>query len=135
MKKVMIDTIHRHAGAEYPRGSCGLIVIRKGREKYLPCQNAAHGTEHFIISAQDYAKAEEHGEIVAVVHSHPDAPATPSEADRSGSVNSDSSLSGSFASQSWPQGRHQEQKHDKENQTKSHKELQSQSGLNRITWR
>jgi proteasome lid subunit RPN8/RPN11 len=82
MKPTTIQAIHRHAEADYPRESCGLIVIRKGREKYLPCQNTAHGTEHFIISAQEYVKAEEQGEIVAVVHSHPDAPATPSEADK-----------------------------------------------------
>lgn len=82
MKSATLNAIHRHAKTDYPRESCGLIVICKGREKYFPCQNTAHGTEHFTISAQDYAKAEEQGDIVAVVHSHPDAPATSSEADR-----------------------------------------------------
>lgn len=82
VKLATINAIRRHAEAEYPRESCGLIIIRKGRDKYLPCTNAAQGTDHFIISVQDYAKAEEQGDIIAVVHSHPDAPATPSEADK-----------------------------------------------------
>lgn len=82
MRLATIKAIQRHAEAEYPRESCGLVVILKGREKYASCKNAASDSEHFIISAQDYAEAEEQGEIVAVVHSHPDAPATPSEADK-----------------------------------------------------
>ncbi|PRC93096.1 C40 family peptidase [Solimicrobium silvestre] len=82
MKPKTLTDIKRHAEADYPREACGLIIIRRGREKYLPCKNLAPDTEHFIISAQDYAVAEEMGEIVAVVHSHPDAPASPSEADK-----------------------------------------------------
>jgi proteasome lid subunit RPN8/RPN11 len=53
----------------------------KGRERYTPCANAAQGAEHFVLPAEEYATAEELGEIVAVVHSHPDAPAQPSQAD------------------------------------------------------
>jgi hypothetical protein len=40
-----------------------------------------------------------------------------SQMNRSGSGISDSSLSGCFASQSWPEGRFQEQKHEQENET------------------
>ncbi len=67
-----------HARAEYPRESCGLVVSGN----YMPCTNQARGTEHFQLSARDYAAAEERGTIEAVVHSHPDAPANPSPADR-----------------------------------------------------
>jgi len=82
MKPATINAIHRHAETDYPRESCGLIVIRKGREKYVPCKNTARSSEHFIISAQEYTEVEEQGSIIAVVHSHPDVQAIASEADK-----------------------------------------------------
>lgn len=77
------QAIRAHAVAEYPRECCGLVVIQKGRERYLPCRNIAPSAEaHFAMSGEDYHQAEDAGEIVALVHSHPDMPAAPSEADR-----------------------------------------------------
>jgi proteasome lid subunit RPN8/RPN11 len=72
----------QHAEQEYPNESCGLIIIFKGREKYFPCRNVAtNPTETFTMSIEDYADAEEQGEIVACCHSHPNAVPTPSQAD------------------------------------------------------
>lgn len=76
-----IAAINAHAEASYPAESCGLVVIVKGRERYIACTNSAQGTEHFVLPAEEYAAAEESGEIVAIVHSHPDVPAEPSQAD------------------------------------------------------
>ena len=76
-----IAAIGAHAQADHPRESCGLVAIIKGRERYLPCTNAAVGTDHFVLPAEEYAAAEDQGEIVAIVHSHPDVPADPSQAD------------------------------------------------------
>lgn len=73
--------INAHAQAEHPREACGLVVIVKGRERYVPCTNKAEGTDHFVLPAEEYAAAESLGEIMAVVHSHPDVPAEPSQAD------------------------------------------------------
>lgn len=74
--------IRDHAVQQFPRESCGLIVIKGGKETYLPCRNiAATPQEHFILEPEDFANAEELGEIVGVVHSHPNVPAKPSEAD------------------------------------------------------
>lgn len=70
-----------HAKQEAPRESCGLLVIVKGKEVYYPCRNDSLLTEQFILNAGDYARAEDMGEILAVVHSHPAMPAVPSEAD------------------------------------------------------
>lgn len=82
MEKTTEQDFRLHAEQEYPRESCGLIAIVKGREKYFPCENQAKGTEHFTLSAEDYADVEEQGEIVAVCHSHPNALAVPSQADK-----------------------------------------------------
>lgn len=79
----VLDDIHAHALAEYPREACGLVVVIKGREVYRPCRNTSSKPgEHFALSAEDYAAAEDAGEIVRVVHSHPDESANPSEGDR-----------------------------------------------------
>lgn len=81
MDESTIKAIRAHAAEAYPRECCGLVLVVKGRERYLPCTNAAQGTEHFVLPAEEYAAAEEQGEIIAVVHSHPNAPAAPSQAD------------------------------------------------------
>lgn len=77
-----LDAFIAHARAEYPRECCGVLTVRKGRQQYVPCHNAAIGTEHFVLPAVDYAAAEEQGEPIAICHSHPDAPPEPSAADR-----------------------------------------------------
>jgi proteasome lid subunit RPN8/RPN11 len=82
MRKVTLDAIRDHAIRVYPHECCGLLVAVDGRERYIECTNAATGTDHFILPGDEYADAESLGDIVAVVHSHPDAPCTPSEADR-----------------------------------------------------
>lgn len=75
------DDALAHAMAELPRESCGLLIIRKGREVYWPCRNIGTGDDQFTICPDDYEAAEAQGEIVAVVHSHPYLPPLPSQAD------------------------------------------------------
>lgn len=85
MKPNTEKAIHAHAIEAYPREACGVIVVRRGRERYLACQNlAATPDEHFVLSPRDLAEAEDQGEVTAIVHSHPNVPARPSEADRVG---------------------------------------------------
>lgn len=75
--------IREHAAREYPREACGLIAVVRGKERYLPCRNIAESNhENFVLHHEDYAKAEDLGEILALVHSHPDAGNQPSQADR-----------------------------------------------------
>ncbi|WP_246795619.1 C40 family peptidase [Burkholderia perseverans] len=77
------SAIAAHAIAEYPRECVGLVVLARGAEAYVPCVNrAATPTEQFVLAAEDYANAEDAGDIVALVHSHPGAPARPSAADK-----------------------------------------------------
>jgi len=75
------DDAEKHAEDCYPRESCGLIVSINGVDTYRRARNRARGTDHFALDPEDYANAEAEGEIVALVHSHPDAPAHPSAAD------------------------------------------------------
>lgn len=36
-----LNAIHAHALADYPREACGLVIVSKGKEHYIPCQNRA----------------------------------------------------------------------------------------------
>ena len=82
MNELIEKEFRLHAEQEYPRECCGLLAVVKGREKYFPCVNSAEGTEHFIISEDQYSYVDDLGEIIAVLHSHPDVAPTPSQADR-----------------------------------------------------
>jgi proteasome lid subunit RPN8/RPN11 len=71
-----------HAIAVHPQESCGLLVRVHAGEMYCPCRNVCENPdEHFIIHPQDYLRAIMRGELVAVIHSHPDG-TPPSEADQ-----------------------------------------------------
>lgn len=81
----IIAEIHAHAASEAPRECCGLVIVKHGKLRYMPCRNvAAKPTECFALAAEDYAAAEDAGEIVRVVHSHVNAAPQPSDADRVG---------------------------------------------------
>ena len=72
----------QHAEAEAPKESCGLLVMLDGAEHYWPCKNLSEEDDVFILDPMGYAAAEDTGEVLAVVHSHPDAPALPSKPDK-----------------------------------------------------
>ena len=72
-----------HAKQEDPKECCGLLLNIRGKEEYFPCRNLSM-TAHqcFIIDPEDYVRADNTGDITAIVHSHPVTPAVASEADK-----------------------------------------------------
>ena len=72
-----------HAKDQDPKESVGLLLNVKGKQKYYPCKNLAISSyQEFILNPVDYVKANNLGDIIAVVHSHPATPPIPSQADR-----------------------------------------------------
>lgn len=82
MSKTVMQAAEKHARAEFPREACGLVIVKRGRRVYVPCKNVAKTPEdHFAIDPEEFAAAEDAGEVVAVFHSHPNATEKPSTAD------------------------------------------------------
>ena len=72
-----------HAKDQDPKESVGLLLNIKGKKRYYPCQNLAITSyQEFILNPEDYVKADNTGDIVAVIHSHPLNPPVPSQADK-----------------------------------------------------
>ncbi|MDG6308562.1 phage tail protein, partial [Glaesserella parasuis] len=68
------EQILYHAKRSETHESCGFVVSKGGELRYFPCENVAVDLiNHFEISPDDWIRAESVGEIVAVVHSHPDS--------------------------------------------------------------
>lgn len=83
MDQSIIDVLREHTAREYPREACGVICQSGGQLRYFPCLNTASDpADHFTINPEDYARAEDWGEVIGIFHSHPDATSRPSETDK-----------------------------------------------------
>lgn len=82
LKQSTIKSILKHAESGYPEEICGVVVITAKGEKYVPCLNIADNpTQDFHMCPQSYADAEDLGDVVGIVHSHPDGTTKPSTYD------------------------------------------------------
>lgn len=82
LTKDLIKDISAHAESSYPEECCGVVVLTESGKKYIPCSNkATNPTQDFSICPIDKMNAEKQGEVVGIVHSHPDAEARPSKKD------------------------------------------------------
>jgi len=84
MNEKTLEDFRQHTIREFPKEACGFVLsTTKGKERYFEAKNIApNPKDTFVIDPIDYAKAEDSGTIVAICHSHPNLPATPSEADK-----------------------------------------------------
>lgn len=78
-----------HAEQEAPDECCGLLVRFDGEQglRYVPAVNDLKGQgerDQFRLDPLTFTQCEDAGEVLAVVHSHPNASAHPSMADRKG---------------------------------------------------
>lgn len=81
-----VQAIREHAISVYPEESCGVIVASGKKDTYIPMQNVLDTPEKrregFRLGHAELAAAMSKGEVVAYVHSHPNASEKPSEADK-----------------------------------------------------
>lgn len=79
----VLEAAGRHAAAEAPNESCGLV--RAG--KYVACENVSEEPWHeFIIASGVVAEAMAAGDLEGVIHSHPGGPWYPTKADVEGQI-------------------------------------------------
>lgn len=76
-----LDEIEQHFQDCYPREGCGVLGVVKGELKWFACTNVAADDNDFIIDSKEYMEIAKRADITGIVHSHPDAPCTPSECD------------------------------------------------------
>lgn len=75
--------IREHAERVYPEEACGVLIKTEQGREYVPCGNLAKTPrDQFTIDHHDQAAAEDRGQLLAIIHSHPDKSPAPSMADR-----------------------------------------------------
>lgn len=73
-----------HAKEVYPEECCALIIKVNNEEIYWKCKNISgtYKEKSFVIDPLDYADGEDQGEVLGIVHSHPDGELVFSHTDR-----------------------------------------------------
>ena len=75
----------KHAQQVYPEECCGLLLNVDGVMKYIgnvKIYQATYKEKSFVIDPIDYANGEDLGEVLGIIHSHPDGEMVFSHADR-----------------------------------------------------
>jgi proteasome lid subunit RPN8/RPN11 len=70
-----------YARTMMPNEACGLLIIEKGHEEIVFCKNISPLPHSFAIDPDDFAAAEDRGEVVRVLHSHCYGSPAPSQTD------------------------------------------------------
>lgn len=69
------------ARTQVPKEACGLVILENGIEIFIPCRNISIYPDMFQIHPDDFAKAEDRGEVIEIFHSHPFGSPRPSMVD------------------------------------------------------
>ncbi len=83
----LMERIREHARQEYPLESCGILAGEKGKiTRVYPMENIEKSSSSYLMAPMEqfrvFRAIEEEGlELVAIYHSHPHAPAYPSQRD------------------------------------------------------
>ena len=77
-------SILKHALTEqtYNRECCGVLYRAENSVKYASCRNIASSSTEFVLHPLDYARIEDAGDILGIVHSHINDSPEPSTFDR-----------------------------------------------------
>lgn len=82
LKDKTIKDMLKHAEEEYPNEMCGVVVKTSRSEKYVRCVNISTTKEDgFVMCPDSFIEAEKLGEVIGIVHSHPDETTRPSAHD------------------------------------------------------
>jgi len=68
LPKDIITSIKLHAHREFPKEACGVVIVYKGKPKYVECTNISSIEDHFIINPVQYAALSD--KTYLIVHSH-----------------------------------------------------------------
>jgi proteasome lid subunit RPN8/RPN11 len=80
----MEEEIIEYLESKYPEEGCGIIVNKRGKLVWLPCDNLSDDPlVAFKIDPKQYVKASVSGDIHAIVHSHVNGKCRASEFDKS----------------------------------------------------
>jgi proteasome lid subunit RPN8/RPN11 len=71
LTEIIKSQIKAHAISENPKECCGFIVLSNIYQIVLKCKNVSpKPEERFVISPEDYLRAQKAGKIQALYHSH-----------------------------------------------------------------
>lgn len=83
LKPATIKSMLKDAEKRYPKESCGVIIITpSGKEQYIAIDNlSTDPTEEFRMCPDGFIAASDKGDVIGIVHSHPDETTQPSAHD------------------------------------------------------
>ncbi len=73
--------IKKHFDKEYPREGCGLIIVVKGKKRWVPIKNIAKHNDDFLMDSEEYLKYFLSSDIIGIVHNHIHESSEPGETD------------------------------------------------------
>ncbi|UCQ16875.1 C40 family peptidase [Edwardsiella tarda] len=80
---MIVDEIIAYTSRCAPAEACGYVIRTQQGDIFLPVENSSiEPTQYFRMTPEDFLVAQTKGDVIALVHSHPDGPPHLSSADR-----------------------------------------------------